>query len=59
MNTAEKTLLVRFKAPNHGVQHVIATSVEIHADHLIFTDGHGELAALFLMEWVEGWTVLP
>jgi hypothetical protein len=54
----DKTFLVRMKAPNRAVQHVAASTFEIHDEHLIFCDSEGKLAALFLLEIVESWNVI-
>jgi hypothetical protein len=37
---------------------VLAVTTEIHGDHLVFLNSEGKLAALFLMEMVESWTVI-
>lgn len=55
---AEKTYLVRFKSPGLGPQQVVAAKAEIQEEHLVFVSSDGKLAALFLMEIVEGWNVL-
>ena len=53
---AEKAYIVKFKPPALGVVHtVIASTVEIHDEHLIFCNSKGELAALFLLEIVQSW----
>jgi hypothetical protein len=44
--------------PSPAVQHVIATSIEIHGEHLVFLNAEGKVAALFLMEIVRSWNVL-
>jgi hypothetical protein len=54
-----QTYLVALKLPSRAVQHVIATSLEIHGEHLVFFNAEGELAALFLLEIVQSWNVLP
>ena len=54
-----KSYLLRMRAPSGALQHVTASTVEIHGDHLIFLNSDGKLAALFLMEIVESWNVLP
>jgi hypothetical protein len=41
------------------VQHVIASTVQIHGDHLIFMNAKGQLAALFLKDLVRSWNMLP
>ena len=57
---AYKAYLVKFKPPALGaVQTVIASTVEVHDEHLIFCDSKGRLAALFLLEMVESWSELP
>jgi hypothetical protein len=53
---AEKTYIVKFRPPDlGGVQTVIASTVEIHDEHLIFCNSKGELTALFLLEVVQSW----
>ncbi len=54
----EKTYLVRFKPREIGLQTVIAARAEIHGDHIALLNSEGKLAALFLMEIVESWSVL-
>jgi hypothetical protein len=56
---AEQTYLVRIRPPSGAFQQVVAVTTEIHGDHLVFLNSEGKLAALFLMEMVESWTVLP
>jgi hypothetical protein len=52
----DKTYIVKFKAPLPGaIQVVVASTVEIHDEHLIFCNSCGELRALFLLEIVESW----
>jgi hypothetical protein len=54
---ASKAYIVKLKPPAVGVIHtVIASTVEIHDEHLIFCDSEGKLAALFLLEVVESWS---
>jgi hypothetical protein len=53
---AEKAYIVKFKAPHPGaIQTVMASTVEIHDEHLIFCNSNGELRALFLLEIVQSW----
>ena len=47
-----KTYLVKLRSM--AVQQVRATKVEIYSEHLVFTNAHGGLAALFLLV-VESW----
>ena len=54
---ANKAYIVRFRPPALSVaQPVIASTVEIHDEHLIFCDSEGKLAALFLLKIVESWS---
>jgi hypothetical protein len=55
----DQTYLVALRIPSHAVQHLIAASLEIHGEHLVFLNAEGKLAALFLMEIVKSWNVLP
>jgi hypothetical protein len=57
---ASKAYIVKFRPPALRLLHtVIAWTVEIHDEHLIFCDSEGRLAALFLLEMVESWSELP
>ena len=47
--------LVQNKAPEVSNQIVIAASLEVHDEHLVFLNSEGKLAALFLMVNVESW----
>jgi hypothetical protein len=55
----DQTYLVALKLPSRAVQHVIAASLKIQGEHLIFFNAEGELALLFLLEIVQSWNVLP
>jgi hypothetical protein len=55
---ADKTYLVRLKSPGLGPQRVVAAKAEIQEDHLVFVKSDGKLAALFLLEIVECWSLL-
>jgi hypothetical protein len=41
------------------VQHVIASTVQLHGDHLVFVNSKGQLTALFLKNLVRSWNMLP
>jgi hypothetical protein len=56
---ADKTHLLCLKPPALGIQHVMASRVEIHGEHLVLLNSEGKLAALFLMHVVQSWNVLP
>jgi hypothetical protein len=51
----DKSYLVRFKSSSLNTHLVIAASVEIHGEHLVFLRSDGSLAALFVLEIVESW----
>jgi hypothetical protein len=55
----DQVYLVTLKAPNHAIQQVVAVRYEVRGEHLAFIDAEGRLAALFLMEIVQSWIVLP
>jgi hypothetical protein len=38
---------------------MVASIVEVVGDHLVFLDAEGGLAAVFLLDLVESWEVLP
>ena len=48
-----KTFLVRLRSDAR--QHVRATKVEVHGNHLVFLTEKGKLAGVFLLDLVEGW----
>ena len=54
----DKTYLVRFKPPGLGLITVIAARAELRGEHIALLDSKGKLAALFLMEMVDSWSVL-
>jgi hypothetical protein len=54
----ERTYLVALKPPNPPLQQVVAASVEVHGEHLVFLTTEGKLAALFLLDIVRSWNVL-
>ena len=56
---ADQTYVVTLKPPSRATQHVVASVGGVRGDHLVFLDGQGKLAALFLLELVESWEVLP
>jgi hypothetical protein len=54
----DKAYLVRLKPREIGLQIVIAARAEFHGEHIALLNSKGKLAALFLMEMVESWSVL-
>jgi hypothetical protein len=53
---ADKTYLVRLKPPQRDIYVVVAASVEVHGEHLVFLNAQGKLLILILSEIVESWT---
>ena len=52
-----KTYQVNCKTPEIGTQSVVAASCDVYGDHLVFLHPSGGLAAIFLLEIVESWSV--
>lgn len=53
----DRIYLLRLKRSEMFVA-VVAKSVEIHGEHIALLNSKGKLAALFLSDAVEGWSVL-
>jgi hypothetical protein len=54
-----KTYIVMLKPPLlAAIQTVVASTVEVLDEHLIFCDAKDALAALFLLEIVQSWNEL-
>jgi hypothetical protein len=49
----------RVSLKTQTVHHVIASTVQLHGDHLVFLNSKGQLAALFLKDLVRSWNMLP
>jgi hypothetical protein len=49
----------RVHLTTHTVQRVIASTVQLHGDHLVFVNSTGQLTALFLKDLVRSWNMLP
>jgi hypothetical protein len=54
----DKIYLVRFKPRQIGLTAVIAARAEFQGEHIALLNSKGKLAALFLIEMVESWSVL-
>ncbi len=52
-----QTYLVALKL-SQDVQHVVAATIEVHGEHLVFLNAERKLAALFPMKIVQSWSVL-
>jgi hypothetical protein len=48
--------VVRFEGSDVSPRIVIAASVEIHGEHLVYLRLDGRLVALFMLEMVESWS---
>ena len=53
---AERTFFIRFKSPELSAPPVTADRAEIYGEHLVFWRSTGQLAGLYLLEEVEGWS---
>jgi hypothetical protein len=49
----------RVRLKTQTVQHVIASTVQLYGDHLVFMNSNGQLTALFLKDLVQSWNMLP
>jgi hypothetical protein len=59
MAMANQTYLVSLRPPNPRLQQVMAATVEVQGEHLAFLTTDGKLAALFVLDIVQSWNVLP
>jgi hypothetical protein len=50
-----KRYLLKLKPPELSFQSIIAATAEIYGDHLALVNAEGKLAALFLLDVVQGW----
>ena len=55
----DQTYLLALNPPSQAIQHVVAATAEVHGGSCFPERGEGNLAALFLMEIVRSWNVLP
>ena len=53
---ADKRYLIRLRLPGRAIHVLIAASVGVHGDHLVFLNSKGELMFLIMLEAVESWT---
>jgi hypothetical protein len=49
----------RVRLKTQTVQHVLALTVQLHSDHLVFVNSKGQFTALFLTDLVRSWNMLP
>jgi hypothetical protein len=49
----------RVRLTTQTVQHVVASTVQLHGDQLVFLNSKGQLTALFLKDLVGSWNMLP
>jgi hypothetical protein len=55
----DQTYFVTMRPPNQATQQVFAATAEVRGSHLVFVDAQGNVAALFLLDLVASWSVLP
>jgi hypothetical protein len=55
----DQTYFVTMRPPSHAIQQVFAATAEVRGNHLVFVDAKNNLAALFLLDLVERWGVVP
>ena len=55
ISMADSAYLVRFKGADPPPELVIAETIEVYGEHLVFLKSDGSLAALFVLEIVESW----
>jgi hypothetical protein len=53
---SDTTFLVRLRPPPSAIQQVVASTVRIQGDHLIFCDSEGKLVAMFMMEIIQSYS---
>ena len=51
--------IYRVRLKTQTVHHIIASTVELQGDHLVFVNSKGQLTALFLKSVVQSWSMLP
>jgi hypothetical protein len=49
----------RVRLTTQTVQHVIASTVQLLGDHLVFVNSKGQLTAPLLKDSVRSWNMLP
>jgi hypothetical protein len=48
----------RVRLTTQTFQHVLASTVQLHGDHLVFLNSEGALTALFLKNAIRSWNML-
>ena len=51
----DKRYLLKLKPPGLSFRSLVATTAEIHGDHLALVNSDGKLAALFVLDAVDCW----
>jgi hypothetical protein len=52
---SDKRYLLKLKSPGLSFRSIVATTAEIHDDHLVLVNSEGKLAALFVLDIVDCW----
>jgi hypothetical protein len=55
----DQVFFVVLKSSKCAIQHVLAARYEVRGEHLAFINTEGRLAALFLIDSIQSWNVLP
>jgi hypothetical protein len=56
---ADQVFFVVLKSPDYAIRHVLAARYEVRGEHLAFINTEGSLAALFLIDSIQSWNLLP
>jgi hypothetical protein len=54
-----KVFFVVLKSSKYAIHHVLAPRYEVRGEHLAFVNTEGRPAALFPIETIQSWNVLP
>jgi hypothetical protein len=55
----DQVFFLVLKSSKYAIQHVLAARYEVRGEHLAFINTEGRLAALFLIDTIQSWNVLP
>ena len=52
----DSAYFVRFKEADQAPELVLAETIEVYGEHLVFLRSDGSLAALFVLEIIKSWS---
>ena len=55
----DRSYFVTMRPPSHAIQQVFAATAEVRGNHLVLVDATNNLAALFPLDLVVSWSVVP